>query len=141
MSEARELYPRVQDFYARQTHLLDAGAADEWAATFTDDGVFEQSSSPEPRRGRGVIAEAFRRAAKRRADEDAGAVRRHWFGMLAVSEQPDGTVHTSYYAIVLRTPPGGGAPEVRLSASAEDVLVPHGAGFLVRRRAVFHDGH
>jgi bifunctional aromatase (cyclase/dehydratase) len=31
----------IRDLFARYAILMDEGAADEWAATYTDDGVFE----------------------------------------------------------------------------------------------------
>ena len=99
------LYQRVQQFYAVQMRLLDEGRAEEWAATFTEDGEFGQDRRPEPRRGRAEIGGRLRKAADALADR--GVVRRHWLGMLAVDPQQDGTVRTRYYALVIETPKGG----------------------------------
>ncbi|WP_234425673.1 nuclear transport factor 2 family protein, partial [Streptomyces kebangsaanensis] len=55
-----EIQAEVQDFYARQMRLLDEGRAEEWAETFTEDGVFEQNVKPEPWRGRAEIVARMR---------------------------------------------------------------------------------
>ena len=55
---AGELYNQIQLFYAEQMQLLDAGRAEEWARTFTDDGVFATNTGSEPVRGRAAIAAA-----------------------------------------------------------------------------------
>ena len=52
------LQAEVQQFYARQMHLLDSGEADAWAETFTEDGVFAANAHPEPARGRETIRTA-----------------------------------------------------------------------------------
>ncbi|MEV4510287.1 nuclear transport factor 2 family protein [Dactylosporangium sp. NPDC049525] len=131
------LYQRVQQFYAVQMRLLDEGRAEEWAATFTEDGEFGQDRRPEPRRGRAEIGGRLRTAADALAAR--GVLRRHWLGMLAVDPQPDGTVLTRYYALVIETPQGGPSA-LHLSTAVDDVLVPDGDAFLVRRRYVVHDG-
>lgn len=131
------LYERVQQFYAVQMRLLDEGRAEEWAATFTEDGEFGQDRRPEPRRGRAEIGGRLRKAADALAAR--GVVRRHWLGMLAVDPRPDGTVTTRYYALVIETPLGGPSA-LHLSTAVDDVLVPDGDAFLVRRRYVVHDG-
>ncbi|MFG2041505.1 nuclear transport factor 2 family protein [Dactylosporangium sp. NPDC048998] len=131
-------YARVQQFYAAQMRLLDDGKAEEWAATFTEDGEFGQDRRPAPRRGRLDIGAGLRRAADALAER--GAVRRHWLGMLTVDERPDGTLHTRYYALVIETPRGGVAA-LHLSTAVDDVLVRHGDSYLVRSRYVVHDGH
>jgi bifunctional aromatase (cyclase/dehydratase) len=123
------LYGRVQDFYARQMRLLDDGKAEEFAATFTDDGVFAQTSSA-PRRGRAAIAVAFRRAVERRD----GRTRRHWFGMLSVDPPTaEGTIRTRYYALVIQ------GSRLHLHTTAEDELVERDGVLLVRSRTVDHD--
>lgn len=131
------LYSRISQFYAWQMRLLDEGRAEEWAETFTEDAVFDETSMPEPVRGRIELA----LAARRRVDELAaeGRTRRHWLGMLEVSAAQDGTVETRYYALALSTPPGG-VPQVHASTVAEDVLVHGERGWQVQRRTVTQDG-
>jgi uncharacterized protein (TIGR02246 family) len=131
-----QLHAELQDFYARQTHALDAGQAEVWAATFTEDGVFVANAHPTPTRGRAAITEAVRATAAELAAE--GVVHRHWFGMLAIDPGADGVVRTTFYALVIRTPKGG-APVIHRSTIAQDELVrPHGE-WLVRRRSVARD--
>ncbi|MFD0346153.1 nuclear transport factor 2 family protein [Kitasatospora aburaviensis] len=52
----------IEQFYARHMQLLDGGRAEEWAATFTEDGTFRLPGRPEPSRGRAELAEGARRA-------------------------------------------------------------------------------
>ncbi|MGW0494828.1 nuclear transport factor 2 family protein [Streptomyces sp. NPDC003007] len=132
-----ETYVAVQQFYARQMRLLDERQAEEWAGTFTQDGVFAQNTVPEPLRGREAVATAVRRNLERTADTPEQ--RRHVFSMLTVVPGPDGSLSTRCYAQVLVTP-AGGQTRLHLSAVCEDELVPHGAGWLVRHRRVEHDG-
>nr|WP_280117712.1 nuclear transport factor 2 family protein [Streptomyces cinereoruber] len=127
----------MQRFYAEQMRHLDEGRAEEWAATFTEDGVFAQNSGAEPVRGRAAIAAAVRAGRARLAADPQR--RRHVFGMLTVDPAADGAVRARSYAQVLATPPGG--PTVlHLSAVCEDELVPVDGGWAVRHRRVDHDG-
>ncbi|EDY42535.1 SRPBCC family protein [Streptomyces sp. SPB074] len=128
-------YASIQQFYARQTRLLDEGDGAGWAGTFTDDGVFDQSAFTEPVRGRASIASAVRK----RPAPPPGTVRRHWLGLPAAWRFPDGSVRTGYDALVVSTP-AGAAPVLRLSTTCGDVLVADGDSWLVRHRYVGHDG-
>ncbi|MEV7009984.1 nuclear transport factor 2 family protein [Streptosporangium sp. NPDC051022] len=130
------LHGEIQQFYAWQVRLLDHGEAEAWADTFTEDGVFEEVTKGEALRGRRAIAASARARADAVAAE--GVRRRHWFGMLDVRPQSDGTLHATFYALVMATPKGGGL-SVYVSAEARDVLVPFDGTWLVRHRAVHHD--
>ncbi|GGX44714.1 SRPBCC family protein [Streptomyces fructofermentans] len=130
-----DVYASLQQFYARQMRLLDEGEGDAWAATFAEDGVFDQSTFTEPLRGRTTIAAAVRE----RPDAPPGTVRRHWLGLPAAWRFPDGSVRTAYDALVVATATGA-APVIRLSTSCRDVLVQDGDGWLVSHRYVGHDG-
>jgi bifunctional aromatase (cyclase/dehydratase) len=132
-----ETYHQVQQFYARQMRLLDSGEAEQWADTFTEDGVFHQNVDPAPLEGRPAIAVAARRRIETIKSDDL--TRRHWLGMLETDEQPDGTVRTRYYAMAMATPQGGRL-EVYVSTVSEDVLVRTQDGWLVKHRYVVHDG-
>ncbi|MEU5920012.1 nuclear transport factor 2 family protein [Streptomyces sp. NPDC047141] len=132
-----DVYVSVQRFYAEQMRHLDEGRAEEWAATFTEDGVFGQNAGPEPVRGRTAIAAAVRANQARLAADPQQ--RRHVFAMLTVDPAGDGAVRARSYAQVLVTRPGG--PTVlHLSAVCEDELVPAAGGWAVRHRRVDHDG-
>lgn len=138
-ASAGELFQQIQQFYARQMRLLDTGAAEEWADTFTEDGVFHQNVA-EPLTGRATIAVASRKRVDQLAGD--GITRRHWLGMLEVDPQDDhGVVRTRYYALSMATGPDAGArPQITASTVAEDTLVRHAGGWLVRHRLVTHDG-
>ncbi|MEV4738879.1 nuclear transport factor 2 family protein [Streptomyces sp. NPDC049555] len=130
------LYQQVQHFYAQQMQLLDDGHAEEWARTFTDDGVFEVGG--EAVRGAADIAVAARRTTDKFAAD--GIQRRHWTGMLTVSGTAGGDEVTARcYAVVLETP-AGGDPVVRRSTVCADTLVRTGGRWQVRHRRVTRDG-
>lgn len=131
------VYQEIQQFYAHQMQLLDGGAAEEWAETFTADGVFAQNVKPEPWRGRSEIAARLRTGLSRLAGR--GMTRRHWFGMVDVTVVDHDAVETRYYTTVFETP-AGGPPSICLSALCEDVLVYEDGRWLVRYRLVSHDG-
>ncbi len=133
-----EYYAQVQQFYARQMRLAEEGLVDSWAGTFAEDAVFEDSSAPVPLRGRTAIRDAVRTGVEQIAA--AGLDFRHWFGLIEVLPQPDGSLRTRYYALAMATPRGG---TLRIHGNAEcrDHLVPEdGGGWLVRQRAVSPDG-
>ncbi|MFF4981063.1 nuclear transport factor 2 family protein [Streptomyces sp. NPDC001046] len=116
------LYARVQQFYAAQVVLLDDLRAQEFAATFTPDGVFVPSPHAPVLRGRAAIAAGLR-AAHERTFGSAPVRRRHWYNMLHVEPAPDGTLRTRYYALVAVTRPWHAAPVIGPSTVVEDVLV------------------
>jgi hypothetical protein len=129
-----ELYSRLQHFYARQMQLLDAGRTQEWADTFTEDGVFEAGAQA-PVKGRDAIAVgAAAVAAKFTADE---ITRRHWIGMITV-DPPRGDLAVRCYALVLEIA-SGGPVTVQRSTVCHDVLAPHGDLWQVRHRKVTRD--
>ncbi|MGW0534438.1 nuclear transport factor 2 family protein [Streptomyces sp. NPDC003032] len=130
------LYHQIQQFYARQMQLLDDGRAEEWARTFTEDGVFAANAHPEPAVGRaGIHASAAKAAEEYRAK---GVQRRHWLGMVSVEPSADGSVSARCYALVIETPRGGQAA-IRVSTLCEDRLVRDGANWLVEHRQVTRD--
>ncbi|MEV4053685.1 nuclear transport factor 2 family protein [Amycolatopsis sp. NPDC049688] len=130
------LHHEVERFYARQMQLLDSGAAREWAATFTEDGVFTANAHPEPQRGRAAIEAGALDAISRL--EAQAVQRRHWLGMLTVDHGADGTFVARTYALVIETPEHGRAA-VRLSCTCRDVLVRRDGALLVRHRQVHRD--
>ncbi|WP_069814241.1 nuclear transport factor 2 family protein [Streptomyces sp. TP-A0874] len=132
-----ELYSQVQQFYARQMGLIDDGRAEEWAATFTEDAVFEEPSRLDPLRGRDAIRVSCRARADRLEAENTDF--RHWLGMLDVRPQDDGSLRTRAYALAMRIPRGG-ALDIFASVVCEDHLVPSDGGWAVRHRHLQHDG-
>lgn len=132
------LYAEVQLFYARQAQHLDAVRAREFAATFTEDGVFSHSPDSRPARGRAGIEEEVRGFNERRFAHDP-VQRRHWFSMLDVRPQPDGVVHTEFYALVVVTRPGQAQPVIGPSCVVRDVLVREGDALRTASREVTQD--
>jgi ketosteroid isomerase-like protein len=131
------LHAEIQQFYARQMHLLDDGEAEAWAETFTEDGVFAANAYPEPARGRATIREAAAKASAQLAER--GVQVRHWLGMLEVRPREDGSVQALTYALIINTP-AGGSPAVHLSTTCEDVLVRGADGeWQVSERKVCRD--
>ncbi|MFD8492869.1 nuclear transport factor 2 family protein [Amycolatopsis sp. NPDC059657] len=131
-----ELYFEVQQFYAQQMHLLDDGKAEEWAETFTEDGVFAANAHPEPAAGRSVIAAAARKATDDYAAN--GVQRRHWLGMVSVERRTEDEVFAQCYALVIETPRGGQAA-IRVSTRCDDTLVNRDGRWLVQHRQVTRD--
>jgi len=132
------LYAEVQQFYARQVHLLDAVRAEEFAATFAADGVFQHSPDSPPATGREGIAAEVRGFNERRFATDP-VQRRHWFNMLDVQPQSDGTLLTEFYALVVITRPGQAQPVIAPSCTVRDLLVREDGELRTLRRQVSQD--
>lgn len=116
-----DLYVRIQNFYAGQVRHLDGSRAEEFAATFTPDGRFDHAPGEPVLEGRQAIAAAIR-AHQERGNATDPVQRRHWFNMLEVFPQDDGTVVTEYYALVVLTRPGVPVPVIAPSCAVRDVL-------------------
>jgi 3-phenylpropionate/cinnamic acid dioxygenase small subunit len=130
------LRAEVEQFYAWQMQAMDDGRADEWAATFTEDGEFAANAFPEPTVGRPALAAAARAA--RAAQQAEGVVHRHWLSMVTVDPVGDETVRARCYALVIATRLGG-ATVIHRSTVCEDELVRAGDGWAVSRRSVTRD--
>ncbi|MFF4011870.1 nuclear transport factor 2 family protein [Streptomyces sp. NPDC001717] len=130
------LYAGIQQFYAHQMQLFDAFRAEQWAATFTEEAVFDVPTLPEPVRGRTALAACVRH------NEDVarrtGERLRHWLGMLDVEQRPDGTVRTRAYALVYMTPLDG-VPKVHRVCVMEDTLVRSRGRWRTAHRLVSRD--
>ncbi|MFC4031644.1 nuclear transport factor 2 family protein [Streptomyces polygonati] len=94
-----DLYAEILHFYARQMHLMDGGDFAGFAKTFAEDGVFTLAG------GRGVLEgrEAIRAASEAAEARYRGGQPRHWFDMMIADRAADGTVATTYYALVTVT--------------------------------------
>ncbi|MFD8986002.1 nuclear transport factor 2 family protein [Streptomyces sp. NPDC059564] len=130
------LYAEVQRFYAHQMQILDAHDTERWAATFTEDAVFETPSLAAPVRARAGLAGYVRAGAARQ--RRAGGRLDHWIGMLDVRPQADGTLHTRCSALVHVTPSGGGS-KVLYVCVMEDVLVRTSGKWRTAHRRVVRD--
>jgi actinorhodin biosynthesis protein ActVIA len=131
-----ELYSEVLQFYARQMQALDGGDFKAYSETFTEDGEFRHTPGQEPARTReGIVRELDR--FHERFDGDP-VQRRHWFNMVDLEPQPDGTIVSTAYALVITTRPGG-KPDIAPSCVVRDVLVRQDSVLLNRSRQVDHD--
>lgn len=135
------IYADVQQFYATQALLLDRGLHDEdtlwrWARTFVEDGSFWINFAPKPAVGWEQIVNAI--TASTQHVRERNILRRHWFSMLAVYPQQDGTLRTRYYALVIATEPGG-MPRIDASTVTLDTLVHIDGTLRTRSRRVLRD--
>ncbi|MFF7726124.1 nuclear transport factor 2 family protein [Streptomyces sp. NPDC008001] len=131
-----ELHSQVQHFYAHQMHHLDARRFEEYAATFTEDGVFQHSPGAEPAVGHAGIVEELVNFHKK-FDGDP-VTRRHWFNQIALDPQDDGTVKSTVYALVVTVRPGG-KPEINPSCTVHDTLVVTEGEVRLKSRLITHD--
>ncbi|MFE9453875.1 nuclear transport factor 2 family protein [Streptomyces sp. NPDC006739] len=130
------LYAQVQRFYAHQMQILDAHDTERWAATFTEDAVFELPSLPAPVLARDGLAHYVRAGAARQ--RRAGGRLNHWVGMLDVQPQADGSLHTRCSALVYLTP-SGGSSKALYAYVMEDVLVRTHTTWRTAHRRVTRD--
>jgi 3-phenylpropionate/cinnamic acid dioxygenase small subunit len=129
-------FVEVQQLYARQSHLIDSGRAQEWARTFTEDGEFHSPSYPEPVIG----AEALRAFAERFTEEaaSAGQVRRHVLTNVFAQPGRNGELQVSAYLQVIATTVTGVTTILRFT-TCHDRLVREGRGWRIARREVRRD--
>jgi len=133
-----ETYVEAQQFYARQVHLLDTLQAEPFAATFTEDAVFDHSPTAPPLHGRSAIAREVGEFQQRQLGQEP-VQRRHWFNMMQVFEHPDGTLHAHYYALIVVTRRGQAVPVVAPSCAVHDILVREDGELRTRSRKVTPD--
>lgn len=131
-----DLYVEVQHFYAKQMQLLDGGAFEDYAATFTEDGEFAHTPQQPAARTRYGIVKELREFHKR--FENDPVVRRHWFNMISLDPQDDDTVLSTYYALVVTTRPGRNVT-IAPSCVVHDILVRQNGSLFTRSRRVEHD--
>jgi actinorhodin biosynthesis protein ActVIA len=132
-----DLYAAVQHFYARQMQLIDSGHFEAYADTFTEDGVFQHTPGRAPAVTRPGIVRDLLEFNERFAG--APVKRRHWFDMIALDLQDDGTIVSTYYALVVTVRPGVKQPEIGPSCTVHDVLVLEDGQLRNKSRHVEHD--
>lgn len=135
-STTTDLYSEVQQFYAGQMQKLDGGDFEGYAATFTADGEFSHTPGSKPARTRTGIIDSLHEFHRR--FENDPVQRRHWFNMISLNPRSDGTIHATFYALVITTRPGG-KPDMAPHCVVRDVLVRQESGLLNRSRRVEHD--
>jgi 3-phenylpropionate/cinnamic acid dioxygenase small subunit len=132
-----DLYTEVQQFYGRHFQALDAGAGQEWADTFTEDGSFLNPVLDRPTVGRAALAEAVGQA--HAALAALGERHRHWPGNIVVLPRPDGTVEVRSYTLVYATRLGEPQPRLHRACGCTDVLVRVGGELRILDRVVTRD--
>ncbi len=133
-----ELYTRVQQFHARQMHALDNGEFDKYAATFTEDGEFRHTPGRPAACTRAGIAQELHAFYQERFGASP-VQRRHWFNMLDIQPNTDGSIHATCYVLVVTSRPGIREPEIAPSCVVHDVLIEHNGQLLTKSRQVDHD--
>jgi actinorhodin biosynthesis protein ActVIA len=129
-----EVYAEVLHFYARQMHMMDSGDFAGFAKTFVEDGVFTLAG------GRGLLEgrEAIGAGAEAAEARYQGGQPRHWFDMMTAEESPDGTLVTTYYALVSVTARDGSIL-FEPSCLVRDALVRRDGGLLMLTRTITRD--
>jgi actinorhodin biosynthesis protein ActVIA len=136
-SDFASTYSAVLQFYGKQAQLLDANRFVEYANTFTPDGKFQHTPGrPAAMRTAGIVEELV--SFNRKFDNDP-VQRRHWFDMVDVVELQDGTLQTTFYALVITTRPGNKIPVLGPSCVVSDILVFIDGQLKTRSRTVSHD--
>ena len=131
-----ELYAEVQQFYADQMQRLDRRDIDGYAATFTDDAEFTHTPGRPPAVTRsGIVADLVEFHQRFESDP---MQRRHWFNMIDLRPQPDGSLLSTAYCLVVKIRPGS-PPELNPSCVVDDVLVRVDGELRTRVRRVSHD--
>lgn len=131
-----DLYAEVQQFYADQMQRLDNKEIEAYADTFTEDAEFQHTPGREPARTRAGIVRDLHEFHKR--FENDPMQRRHWFNMINLQPQDDGSIRSTCYALIVKIRPGS-KPEIAPSCVVHDVLVWEDGALLTRSRRVEHD--
>ncbi|HEX6686941.1 MAG TPA: nuclear transport factor 2 family protein [Candidatus Limnocylindrales bacterium] len=128
-----DVYAEVQKFYAHQMPLLENRQAEQFAATYTPDGVFEHASGLFKLTGRAEIAGGTEASIK----AYGGKAFRHWLNHLSV-EQTGDEIHAGFTAIVSVTDDDGRVTW-EPSCTVKDIIVRVDGRILVRHRILSHD--
>ena len=117
----------IQQLYAHYNMAIDTGDGEAWAATFTPDGVFNNTN-----KGHDALVQFIKDWREKRD----GANRRHWNSNLAFSATPGGA-SGSCYLILLNV---GVRPATIVTTGVyEDVLVKTPRGWRFQSRVVHAD--
>jgi hypothetical protein len=110
----------IYDLLAQYNRTIDLGLAEEWANTFTEDGVFNSFSGPKV--GRDELT-AFLAEAEQRRLSGERARTQHWVGNIVVEGGPDEVKLWCQHLNVTVDPAGDGdAGRIAVVAYYEDVL-------------------
>ncbi len=126
----------TQAFYALQSHLIDSGDADAWAATFTADGAFHSPTYPAPVLGRRDLSAFARRFTE--TARAAGEVHRHVVTNVVLHPGGAEEAQVSAYLQVIATDSGGDTRILRFT-TVHDRLRREDGRWRVHRRDIARD--
>ncbi|MGY1452336.1 nuclear transport factor 2 family protein [Streptomyces sp. SS8] len=129
-----DLRAEVQDFYAYQMPLLEDRRIEEFAGTFTEDGVYAHAKDGWELVGRQSLVSEMRAA----VPHYGTSVFRHWFDKMVIEAVGDDTLRVVFRALVSVTDEEGRV-SFEPSSTIEDVLVRRGGELYTRSRTVRHD--
>jgi len=125
----------IYDLYARQSQAVDNGDGEGWAATYTEDGVFESPTYELVARGGGELS-AFARDSNSAALE-RGEQFRHVVSSIVLVPESDGSVSARAYLMILATNVNG--TRIDRSVVMHDRLVKVGDAWLFSARKTVRD--
>ena len=129
-----DLYVEIQGFYAHQMPLLEDRKVEEFARTFTEDGVYAHAKDGWELVGRQSLISEIRAALPHYGVK----VFRHWFDKMVIRAVDEATYQVTFRSLVSITDESGHVT-FEPSATIEDVLVRRGDRLLTRSRVVRHD--
>jgi len=129
------LYAEVQQFYAMQMQRLDRRDIEGYAATFTEDAEFFHTPGHPASHTRANILSDLHEFHKQFPPD---LQRRHWFNMVNLELQDDGSIKSTTYCLVIKILPEQ-KPEIAPSCVVNDILVRVNGELLTQYRRVDHD--
>lgn len=124
----------LQNFYARQAHLIDAAQHAQWADTFTPDGEFHSPTYGEPAIGREHligISKAFSQGAAREGERHHHLVQDLW-----VRRHDGAQAEVQAYLLIAGTHTETNATRLLRIVTIADELEKTATQWRVRRRKV-----
>jgi actinorhodin biosynthesis protein ActVIA len=120
-------YIAIEQLYAKYNHSIDTGDAEAWAATFTPDGVFNNTN-----KGHDALVAFVKNWKEQKNDEKF----RHWNTNLLITPTADGATGTVYLNLLnIAVRPAVPAT----TGKYEDVLVKTAQGWRFKTRVVKAD--
>lgn len=126
----------IYDLYARQSQAVDSSDGDGWAASYTEDGVFESPTYRLVARGREELkafAESSNNAALERGEQF-----RHVISSIVLTPEADGSVSSRAYLMILAT--DGNGTRIDRSTVVHDRLTKADGAWLFSSRRTARDG-
>jgi SnoaL-like domain len=118
----------IEELVSRYNRAIDEGLPEEWAATFTDDGIFEG------RKGRFAGREQLTKFIQDLVAQRGVRIRQHRTGNILI--EGDGERARLYAYLTLLTSGEHGEPQIDLVASYSDELVKIGREWKFSHRRV-----